>query len=100
MHSYDTSIWICSCQTIIIIYDINDLTEKVNDMLLDDGFKTVTRCSIEKNLDKNVSGKYNFSIVILYSNCRLKRLSDMENKFETIGVVDWYNKESCQNSSS
>ena len=31
-------------------YDINDLTEKVNDMLYDDGFKTVTRRCIEKDL--------------------------------------------------
>ncbi len=31
-------------------YDINDLTEKVNDMLDDDGFKTVTRRCIEKDL--------------------------------------------------
>ena len=31
-------------------YDINDLTEKVNEMLYDDGFKTVTRRCIEKDL--------------------------------------------------
>ena len=31
-------------------YDINDLTEKVNDMLYEDGFKTVTRRCIEKDL--------------------------------------------------
>ena len=31
-------------------YDINDLTEKVNDMLEDLGFKTVTRRCIEKDL--------------------------------------------------
>lgn len=31
-------------------YDINDLTEEVNDMLYDDGFKTVTRRCIEKDL--------------------------------------------------
>ncbi|MBR0037364.1 MAG: WYL domain-containing protein [Bacteroidales bacterium] len=31
-------------------YDINDLTKKVNDMLYDDGFKTVTRRCIEKDL--------------------------------------------------
>jgi predicted DNA-binding transcriptional regulator YafY len=31
-------------------YDINDLTEKVNDMLCEDGFKTVTRRCIEKDL--------------------------------------------------
>ncbi len=31
-------------------YDINDLTEKVNKMLYDDGFKTVTRRCIEKDL--------------------------------------------------
>ena len=31
-------------------YDINDLTEKVNDMLLEEGFQTVTRRCIEKDL--------------------------------------------------
>lgn len=31
-------------------YDINDLTEKVNDMLYDEGFSTVTRRCIEKDL--------------------------------------------------
>ena len=31
-------------------YDINDLTEKVNDMLYDDGFPEVTRRCIEKDL--------------------------------------------------
>ena len=31
-------------------YDINDLTEKVNDMLQDEGFQTVTRRCIEKDL--------------------------------------------------
>lgn len=31
-------------------YDINDLTEKVNEMLYEDGFKTVTRRCIEKDL--------------------------------------------------
>ncbi len=31
-------------------YDINDLTERVNDMLYADGFKTVTRRCIEKDL--------------------------------------------------
>ena len=31
-------------------YDINDLTEKVNEMLYDDGFKTVTRRCIKKDL--------------------------------------------------
>ena len=31
-------------------YDINDLTEKVNDMLYDEGFKTGTRRCIEKDL--------------------------------------------------
>ena len=31
-------------------YDINDLTDKVNDMLYDDGFNTVTRRCIEKDL--------------------------------------------------
>lgn len=31
-------------------YDINDLTEKMNEMLYEDGFKTVTRRCIEKDL--------------------------------------------------
>ena len=31
-------------------YDINNLTEKVNDMLLEEGFQTVTRRCIEKDL--------------------------------------------------
>lgn len=31
-------------------YDINDLTDKVNDMLFDEGFSTVTRRCIEKDL--------------------------------------------------
>ncbi len=31
-------------------YDINDLTEKVNDMLYEDGFSTVTRRCIEKDI--------------------------------------------------
>ena len=31
-------------------YDINDLTKRVNDKLYDDGFKTVTRRCIEKDL--------------------------------------------------
>ena len=31
-------------------YDINDLTEKVNEMLLEEGFQTVTRRCIEKDL--------------------------------------------------
>lgn len=31
-------------------YDINDLTEKVNEILYEDGFKTVTRRCIEKDL--------------------------------------------------
>jgi len=31
-------------------YDINDLTQKVNDMLLEEGFQTVTRRCIEKDL--------------------------------------------------
>ncbi len=31
-------------------YDINELTERVNDMLVDDGFKPVTRRCIEKDL--------------------------------------------------
>ena len=31
-------------------YDINDLTERVNDMLLEEGFQAVTRRCIEKDL--------------------------------------------------
>lgn len=30
-------------------YDINDLTKKVNEMLLEEGFQTVTRRCIEKD---------------------------------------------------
>lgn len=49
-------------------YDIHDLTEKVNDMLYDDGFPEVTQRCIEKDLNTLEYAPFNAPIERFYKN--------------------------------
>ena len=51
-------------------YDIHDLTEKVNDMLYDDGFPEVTQRCIEKDLNTLEYAPFNAPIERFRHNCK------------------------------
>ena len=58
-------------------YDIHDLTEKVNDMLYEDGFPEVTQRCIEKDL-VNMQGLFSAPIEHLFRTGRLLVLCKKE----------------------